>query len=132
MISHRMRRRESRPGRAGRAQKARKRAGKPTVTSARTVLWRGDTGIAKPNAATPKITIDMYMARERKRCRLSCMPLMMRWPSTTARGSAENESSRRIMSAMRGGLAAALHRDAEVRLLEDITSLTPSPIIATQ
>ena len=128
-----MRRSESRPGRAGRAQMARNSAGMPTVTRARTVLWRGETGTASPSSAAPKMTMAMYIARDRNRYRLSCMPLMIRWPSTTASGSAANESSSSTMSA--AARVAWLPLCIEMPSCawrSDSTSLTPSPIIATQ
>ena len=100
--SRRIWRRASGAERCGRAQTARNRAGMPTVSSATTVLSLGSTGIAKPTIEAPRMARAMYSTRVRNTARLSCMPAMIRCPSRTASGSAENESSSSTMSATPG------------------------------
>ena len=57
--------------------------------------------------------------RARNSLRMSCMPLMMRWPSATAGASDANESSSSTMSATaRVACVPRLHRDAQIGFLQ--------------
>src|SRR5688572_8717403 len=56
--------------------------------------------------------------RLRNSFRMSSMPLTMRWPSRNASGSTPKRSSSRMRSATARGLAAAVHGDAEIGLLQ--------------
>ena len=96
------------------------------------MLCLGSTGIARPTSDAPRMTRVMYSTRVRNTARLSCMPAMIRWPSMTASGSAENESSSSTMSATaRVAWLPLCIEMPSCACLSDRMSLTPSPTMAT-
>ena len=78
------------------------------------------------------ISIALVKMRTMKMRRMSFMPLKMRCPSRNAQGSAANESFSSTMSATpRAAWLPPCMAMATSAFLSEMTSLTPSPIIAT-
>ena len=93
--------------------------------------WRGEK-------ANPPISVTkgIISAREKMRTvkmrRMSFMPLRMRWPSRKANGSAPKVSPMRMRSPTpRAAWLPPCMAMARLARLRAMTSLTPSPIIAT-
>jgi len=113
------------------AQTAMSAVGMPTVNSTSTEPFRSSIGKIPMtiDVTTRRPTV---MIRLRNSRRMLCIPLRMRWPSSTAGASEANESFVSTMSATARAawlpLCIAIPRFA---FLSERTSFTPSPIIAT-
>ena len=101
-------------GPAGRAAPRRPaaRVGMPTVNSGeRGARCAGRSGTRR-RSATSRSSRPTVVIRVRNSLRMSCIPLRIRWPSSTAGASAANESLREDeVRHAAGRLAAAAHRD---------------------
>ena len=115
----------------GWAQIASIAVGMPTVKRVRAEPFRRSIG-KSPMTSEVTIRSPTVMIRVRKSRRMSCIPLRIRWPSSTAGASAENESSVRTMSATpRAAWLPLCMAMPRLAFLSESTSFTPSPIIAT-
>ena len=103
----------------------------PTVNSVSADALRSSIG----NVITTRLlttTRPTVAIRVRNSRRMSCIPLRMRWPSSTAWATAANESCIRTRSATpRVAWLPLPMAIARFAFLSDSTSFTPSPIIAT-
>ena len=117
--------------RPGGAQTASITDGTPTVNSVIADALRNSIG-KWPMTSDETMTRPTADTRVRKSRRMSCIPLRMRLPSSTALASDPKESSRRTRSATPfvAWLPAPI-ATARFDFFSDRTSFTPSPIIAT-
>ncbi len=115
----------------GWAQSAKAMAGTVAPHHESRADWRGANG-KPPMAVTMPIIVALKKMRTMKMRRMSFMPLMMRWPSRKANGSGAKVSFMRMRSpTLRAAWLPPCMATATLACLRAITSLTPSPIMAT-
>ena len=106
-------------------------AGIPTVKAVIADALRSAIG-KTPMMSDETMRAASVAIRVRKSARIPCIPLTIRWPSSTAGASAANESFMRTMSATpRVAWLPLCIATATLARLRESTSFTPSPIIAT-
>ena len=115
----------------GCAQSAKAMAGTVAPKNESRADCRGANG-NPPTDMTMAIISALKPMRTMKMRRMSFIPLMIRWPSRKAKGSGAKVSFMRMRSpTLRAAWLPPCMATATLACLSAMTSLTPSPIIAT-